>query len=140
MQKFKRTLTTGVLGAAIAGTVLTGCSMFQRGDSERTAGRVVDDNRITAQVKSELSREPVYKFNDVDVKTFDGIVQLSGFVNSEDQKQRAESIAQNTSGVSRVVNSITLKPQTPAPTGRPAGTAPNSSISQPAPATAPAQK
>ncbi len=131
MHKFKYTILTGVLGATVAATALTGCSMLQPKDSERSAGRVVDDRRITSQVKNELSREPVYKFSDVDVKTFDGVVQLSGFVNTDDQKQRAGQIAQNTPGVSRVVNSITLKPTEPTPTGRPAGTT--------APAPAPAQ-
>lgn len=123
MRNVKQTVLAGVLGAAVTTTVLTGCSMFERGDSERSAGRVVDDKRVTAQIKDELARESVYKFDDVDVKTFDGVVQLSGFVNTEDQKQRAGTIAQNTPGVARIVNAITLK--TPTPTGRPSGTTTN---------------
>jgi osmotically-inducible protein OsmY len=100
-------------------TSLTGCSTWgPRQDSERTAGRVVDDTKITAQVKTDLNREPVYKFNDVDVKTFNGVVQLSGFVNTDEQKRRAGEIAQQAYGVAQVVNSITLKPNI-TPTGRP---------------------
>jgi len=105
------------LGIVLA---FTGCQSW--GDhekGERSEGRVLDDHRITADVQRQLQSEPVYKFNDVDVKTFNGVVQLSGFVNSDDQKQRAGELAQTVQGVAQVVNSITLKPQIPtAPTGR----------------------
>ncbi len=109
-----RILMLGMGAAAIIG--LAGCASTREGD--RTAGRVVDDNRITHAVEANLSREPVYKFNDVDVKTFDGVVQLSGFVNTEDQKRRAAELAQKVDGVVQVVNSIALKPQQLSPTGR----------------------
>jgi hypothetical protein len=102
--------------ALLAG--LTACATWER-DSDRTAGRVVDDRKITGYVEDELNREPTFKFDDVDVKTFAGVVQLSGFVNTEEQKQRAGQIAQNTPGVTQVINSIALKPhQAPSPTGR----------------------
>ncbi len=116
MRNIKSLAAVGMSVVALAG--LTACASWHR-DTDRTAGRMVDDNRITSRVKSELNREPTYKFNDVDVKTFAGVVQLSGFVNSDEQKQRAGQIAQSTPGVTQVINSITLKPQqTPTPTGR----------------------
>ena len=106
--------------AALVG--LTGCETFQHHDGERTAGRVLDDKTITAKVVTALKTEPVFKFDQVDVKTFDGVVQLSGFVNTDEQKNRAAELAQQTPGVSQVVNSISLKPQPgPTPTGRPSG-------------------
>jgi hypothetical protein len=80
---------------------------------------VLDDKQITAKIEDALKAAPVYKFDDVDVKTFDGVVQLSGFVTSQAQKQHAAEIAQGVKGVNRVVNGITLKPQAPTPTGRP---------------------
>ncbi|HEY2082382.1 MAG TPA: BON domain-containing protein [Verrucomicrobiae bacterium] len=102
---------------------LTGCEMLSHhnAESDRTAGRALDDKTITSSVKHDLNREPVYKFNGVDVKTFDGVVQLSGFVDTEDQKRRAEDIAKGAEGVTQVVNNITLKPENNnlAPTGRP---------------------
>lgn len=99
---------------------LTGCEMMNHHDSDRTAGRALDDKTITATVQHDLNREPVYKFNDVDVKTFDGVVQLSGFVDTQGQKQRAGDIAKQAEGVTQVVNNITLKPANNlAPTGRP---------------------
>jgi hypothetical protein len=117
----KLILVTGA-SAALTLTTFTGCESYQahtsasRGD--RTEGRVVDDKRITSSIKTGLRTEPTYKFNDVDVKTFDGVVQLSGFVSSSDQKTRAGEIAQRTEGVTQVQNNILLKPQSATPTGR----------------------
>jgi len=107
------------LTAATAVTCLTGCSTFQQKSSERTEGRMVDDRKIASTVRSELRNDPLYKFHDVDVKTFDGVVQLSGFVNSDEQKRRAEEIARQVPGVIEVQNSLAMKPNnTYAPTGR----------------------
>jgi hypothetical protein len=79
----------------------------------------MDDKHITARVKESLDTEPVFKFSDVDVKTFAGTVQLSGFVLTQGQKNRAQEIAQHTQGVREVVNAITLKPPMPTPTVAP---------------------
>src|SRR6478672_676105 len=116
MRSFKTCLLLGA--AAVLG--LTGCESYHNhGSGDRTEGRKVDDHRITAQVKSDLKHEPVYKFNDVDVKTFNGVVQLSGFVNTEDQRRRAAEIAQSVQGAGQVQNAISLKSEPPpSPTGR----------------------
>ena len=98
---------------------LTGCQMgSHESSSDRTAGRALDDKTITAEVKGRLSDDPLYKFSDVDVKTFGGVVQLSGFVNTNEQKQRAAEIARQVNGVTQVVDNITLKPNL-TPTGAP---------------------
>jgi hypothetical protein len=74
---------------------------------------------ITGEIQKKLREEPVYKFSEVDVKTFAGVVQLSGFVTTDEQKRRAGEVAQHIDGVSRVVNNITLKPAgNLTPTGR----------------------
>jgi hypothetical protein len=71
------------------------------------------------QIKRSLNQEPVYKFGNVDVKSFAGEVQLSGFVNSDEQRRRAAEIASETPGVVNVHNSLLLKPlASPTPTGR----------------------
>jgi len=107
--------------AVVALGTFTGCETWNRTTStstaDRSAGRVADDKKITMDVKSNLKAEPTYKFTDVDVKTFAGVVQLSGFVNSEDQKQRAQQLAQQVAGVTQVQNNIALKPQANTPTG-----------------------
>ena len=98
---------------AMAG--LNGCKTEH---AELSDGRVVDDKHINERVKDGLKSDVVYKFDDINVSTFAGVVQLSGFANSDAQKEKAQSIAQNVRGVSRVENGITIKPPPSAPTGR----------------------
>ena len=97
--------------------ILAGCETTPK--DERSEGRALDDKHITSSVEKSLETEPTYKFPEVSVTTFAGIVQLSGFVNSDGQRDRAAEIAQNTEGVKQVVNGIALKPMLPA-TSRPA--------------------
>jgi hyperosmotically inducible protein len=116
MLNLKKIILVGGMSAIFA---LTGCEMLNHASGDRTAGRALDDKTITATVQHDLNREPVYKFSGVDVKTFDGVVQLSGFVDTDEQKQRAGDIAQHSEGVTQVVNNISLKPQgNLQPTGR----------------------
>ena len=107
MLNVKKMILVGGMSAMFA---LTGCEMLNH-HGDRTMGRTLDDKTITSTVKHDLNREPVYKFGGVDVKTFDGVVQLSGFVDTDQQKQRAGDIAQRAEGVTQVVNNISLKPQ-----------------------------
>lgn len=120
MINLKRMILVSGMSAVVA---LTGCEMLNHHneESDRSAGRALDDKTITSSVEHDLNHEPVYKFSDVDVKTFDGVVQLSGFVETQQQKDRAGDIAKHEYGVTQVVNNITLKPQGQdlAPTGRP---------------------
>jgi hyperosmotically inducible protein len=120
MRNLKKLVLLSGMSAVMA---LTGCEMMNHHDGDRTAGRALDDKTITATVQHDLNREPVYKFDGIDVKTYDGVVQLSGFVDTEQQKHRAEEIAKQAEGVTQVVNNITLKPagNTMAPTGQPNG-------------------
>jgi hypothetical protein len=104
-----------VAGLSLAAAMMTlaGCQSTPK--DERSQGVALDDKHTTERVKKSLESEPAYKFDDVDVRTFAGIVQLSGFVNTPGQKSRAQDIAQHTEGVREVVNAITLKPP-PMPT------------------------
>ena len=109
--------------AAVA-ALLTFAGCETKSHDERSEGRLVDDKEITENVQKELKREPVYKFTNVDATTFGGVVQLSGFVNNEDQKRRAAEIAQQVPGVRQVVNGIALKPEPMSPTGSTNGAQP----------------
>ena len=130
------------LSLAAAMMTLTGCETAPK--DGRSKGLALDDKHITSRVKDSLDTEPVYKFTDVDVKTFAGTVQLSGFVMTQGQKNRAQEIAQHTQGVREVVNAITLKPAMPtqtvapvvSPASRPSG---ESSIYQTPPGSSTAQ-
>ena len=116
MLNLKKIVLVGGMSVMVA---LTGCEMLNDHSGDRTAGRALDDKTITSTVEHDLNREPVYKFNGVDVKTYAGVVQLSGFVDTSEQKSRAGDIARHAEGVTQVVNNITLKPQgNLQPTGR----------------------
>jgi osmotically-inducible protein OsmY len=103
------------LAILIAGAVLAaaGCSSTPSSGPVQTAaanaGRVVDDSVITAKVKAALVQDPVTKAHEISVETFHGTVQLSGFVDNAQSKQRAGELAQNVEGVRDVKNSLQLQ-------------------------------
>ena len=101
-------MLTGI-GSAIMLLWFTGCQTTNTRD-ERSEGTVLDDNQITDNVRHALDTDPVYKFSDVNVNTFAGVVQLSGFATIQNQKDRAQRVAENVNGARQVVNGITLKP------------------------------
>jgi osmotically-inducible protein OsmY len=85
---------------------VTGCA----GDRyNRSTGEYIDDQTLNLRVKSALGDHAEYKFGDVNVTSFRGTVQLSGFVNTSDQKSTAARIAKGVEGVKDVENNITVK-------------------------------
>ena len=86
---------------------LTGCATGSR--YEQSSGERVDDQATSSRVKAALGDDTQYKYGAVNVETFKGTVQLSGFVNSRDQKNRAGDLAKNVSGVKQVTNNITVQ-------------------------------
>jgi hyperosmotically inducible protein len=82
-----------------------------RQGGERSAGRATDDTVIAAKVKSELAADAgLGTASNVNVEVRRGVVQLSGFVGSIEQKQEAEEIARKVAGVTDVRNSISVEP------------------------------
>lgn len=77
-------------------------------DSNRTPGEYVDDKVLADRVDDALAHGE-YKYDDLSVVAYKGTVQLSGFVNTADQKTKAGSIARDVTGVKSVVNNITVK-------------------------------
>ncbi len=128
-------------GSALVVLLLAGCQTSSK--DERSEGRSLDDKDITENVEKALETEPTYKFTDVQVSTFAGIVQLSGFVNIEGQKMRAQEIALHTPGAREVVNALTLKPFMPATarvsTSQPIYSEPQNPAAAPQPKNAPNQ-
>jgi osmotically-inducible protein OsmY len=102
----------GVVAMLLA---VSGCESEQHSGDQRSEGRTIDDKALTENVQNNLKNEPVYKFDNVEAKTFGGIVQLSGFVDTEAQKDRAGEVAQHVPGVREVENGIALKPPPMAP-------------------------
>jgi osmotically-inducible protein OsmY len=93
-------------GAAGASTFVTGCAGTATRES---TGEYVDDASITTKVKTALVKDPVVKARQVDVTTFKGNVQLSGFVDNQAQKDQAARVAAAIQGVTNVTNNITVK-------------------------------
>jgi len=86
---------------------VTGCS--SGGRYHQSTGEYVDDHEMTAEVKRALRRDPEYKFPEIQVSTFKGVVQLSGFANTRELKSRAGEVAKSVPGVRAVENNITVK-------------------------------
>lgn len=78
-------------------------------DGKLTAGNQIDDGVITANVKSALLAERNVNSFDIGVVTRKGEVQLSGYVNNQAQIDRAIEVARSVSGVSGVVNEMSIK-------------------------------
>jgi len=89
-----------------AGLLSTGCADNRY---EPTPGVRLDDTVTSQQVREAFLADRQYKFEDVKVTTFQGTVQLSGFVATGDEKSRAEKIARDLPGVKNVENNISVK-------------------------------
>jgi hyperosmotically inducible protein len=76
---------------------------------KKAVKRIVGDSVITSKVKGSLLKDEGLKSLNVSVKTHQGVVILSGFVETEDQIQQAGKIAADTEGVKSVKNSLLLK-------------------------------
>ena len=97
------------LGMAPLAAGLTGCA----GDRyTQSTGELIDDNRTAERVREKLDADTQFKYADVNVESFKGVVQLSGFVNSRDQKSRAGDLAKTVKGVRTLENNITVKEST----------------------------
>jgi hyperosmotically inducible protein len=77
--------------------------------AERSAGEVVDDGVVTAKVKAALIEDPMTKAHQINVDTKNGVVLLSGFVDSKEAKMEAGQVAQRVSGVQSVRNELEIK-------------------------------
>ncbi|OGQ99576.1 MAG: transporter [Deltaproteobacteria bacterium RIFOXYD12_FULL_57_12] len=73
-------------------------------------GEYVDDSVITAKVKAEIFKDDSLKSSEINVETFKGVVQLSGFVNSQADIDRAAKVARSVKGVTSVKNDMRVKP------------------------------
>ena len=97
---------TSILVAAVALTALAGCASTQKHES---TGQYVDDTAITTKVKAAIFNEPTLKSAEINVETFKGRVQLSGFVSNRASIDRAVAVAQAVNGVGSVANDMRVK-------------------------------
>ena len=72
-------------------------------------GEYIDDSVITTKVKAAILNEPTLKVAEINVETFKGVVQLSGFVSSPGAANRAVEVARGVAGVKSVKNDMRIK-------------------------------
>jgi len=92
--------------AVLLALFMAGCAATE---SQRSFGETVDDSVITSKVKTALFNEPSLSGFEVRVKTYQGRVQLSGFVSSREDIDKAIEIASGVEGVRSVENDMQLK-------------------------------
>ena len=113
-----------LVAAALSCTALAGCTSMEDRKSETTAKsqtpaqqqpeaasptQTLDDSVVTAKVKAKLVDDPVTKAYQINVETFKGTVQLSGFVDSAEAVSRATTLAKDVGGVKDVKNSLQVR-------------------------------
>jgi osmotically-inducible protein OsmY len=105
--RFMNPVRTVVSFLAIGLLAITvGCASTR---TREGTGQYVDDSVITTKVKGAILNEPGLKVSEINVETFKGVVQLSGFVSSRADINSAVRVAQNVNGVKSVTNKMELK-------------------------------
>jgi BON domain len=87
-------------------TAFLGCASTQTRES---SGQYLDDSAITTRVKAAIFDDPSLKVLQINVETFRGEVQLSGFVDSAQSVRRAGEVARGVQGVKSVKNDLIVK-------------------------------
>ena len=77
--------------------------------TQQGTGEYIDDTVITTKVKAAILEDPLTKVLEIKVKTFKGEVQLSGFVGSQAEANRAIELARAVEGVKSVRNDMVVK-------------------------------
>jgi osmotically-inducible protein OsmY len=87
-------------------TAFFGCASTP---TKESSGEYVDDSTITTKVKAAIFNDPALKVFQINVETFKGEVQLSGFVDSSKNASKAGEVARSVKGVKSVKNSLIVK-------------------------------
>ena len=94
------------LFVAVSLVSVVGCASTPQKEG---TGEYIDDTAITTKVKAAIFNEPTLKSAEINVETFKGVVQLSGFVNSRADIDKAAAVTRGVSGVKSVKNDMRLK-------------------------------
>jgi osmotically-inducible protein OsmY len=103
--KIAQSIAQAVFAAALAATVV-GCASTP---TREGTGEYIDDSVITAKVKASIFNEPTLKSTEINVETFKGEVQLSGFIRDPGDAGKAAEIARGIKGVVSVKNDLRVK-------------------------------
>ena len=102
----KRHRTLSFLVCILLVTVFFGCASTP---TREGTGEYVDDSAITTKVKAAIFNDPSLKVFQINVETFKGAVQLSGFVDSAQSVRKAGEVARGVTGVRSVKNDLIVK-------------------------------
>jgi osmotically-inducible protein OsmY len=104
----RKALNSGVviLGLAMA----VGIAACAQTPTHESTGAYVDDSAVTAKVKTAILQDPALKVFEIHVVTYKGVVQLSGFVDSQRMIEHATTVAAGVEGVRSVQNQLAIKP------------------------------
>ena len=103
MTQFKR-FSTFFMIALLA--FFVGCAATS---TQEGTGEYIDDTVLTTKVKAAVLNEPTLKSAEINVETFKGVVQLSGFVSSQADINKAVAVARSVKGVTSVKNDMRVK-------------------------------
>jgi hyperosmotically inducible protein len=104
MNKFGKSLSA--MFVAVTLVAVGGCASTAQ---QEGTGEYVDDSVITTKVKTAIFNEPTLKVAEINVETFKGVVQLSGFVKTQSDVGKASEVARGVGGVKSVKNDIRIK-------------------------------
>ena len=103
---FKKNRIMSFLACFILAASFTGCASTAKHES---TGQYIDNSVITSKVKAALFNDPDLKSMQINVESFKGEVQLSGFVDSAASAKKAGEVARSVEGVTSVKNSLIVK-------------------------------
>lgn len=98
--------TAALILAALMASMVVACSSTP---TQQSTGQAIDDGVVTAKVKAALIEDPVTKAHQINVETFKGQVQLSGFVESDEARTRALQLARDVEGVKKVKDALEVR-------------------------------
>lgn len=99
--------TLAITAAVLALATFTGCAVTR---GQESVGAYVDDSAITTAVKARFVDNKVVDAASISVETLNGVVMLSGFAKSADEKTSAETVTRKVNGVKDVRNQILVRP------------------------------
>lgn len=104
MKQLSKYLSAFFLAITLVSVV--GCASTSK---QEGTGEYIDDSVITTKVKAAIFNEPSLKSVEINVETYKGVVQLSGFVNTQADINKATELARSVKGVTSVKNDMRLK-------------------------------
>ena len=105
-EKFMNYRTFTLPALMVAALAVTACASTR---TQQAPGEAIDDTAITSRIQGALIDDPVTKARQIEVETFRGVVQLSGYVDTSASKARAAELAMQTKGVTRVDNNLDVR-------------------------------